>query len=556
LNHFAVLRIISVIVGVALTVLSFYISYKHERQQIYQKFVSEVDSIGASLELAVGRKIEVLASYRGFYETFGYTTEDGFEALTRNNQSFHPEIVAIKWAPLVRHSDRESFVEKVRIETSHPDYEITERIAGGESGIALEREEYYPIMYSVPETHTFPLGYDLASEIQTRTALQIAQWNDEPITSHPVKLGYEEISRGDNGGSVGNAGNEENEGQAKSNQDIYSYVISVPVFNPGWKSADDKPEYLAAFVLGLLDINTIFQEVIENDLGWDEMNAIALENLTGGDAVLDRVAALPGSEIDQDTSVHYQKKLAAIADLQWFLIAKPSKKYFAKHRSYYPYVLCLGLFIFTVLIEAYLRVLARMDKELQEMARVDGLTNVANRRRFFDQIKKEWSRAQRFGRPISVFIIDVDNFKKYNDNYGHLEGDRCLKEVAAELQAHVNRPADLLARYGGEEFAVLLPETSLDDARQVAEKCRAGIESLQIPHEQNESWGVVTISVGVAMMVPDKHNKFGKLLEQADKVMYMSKEGGRNKVSVAKKNKGIASSEDAEAENSKPSSVV
>ncbi len=518
MNHFTVLRIISVLVGAALTVLSFYLSYKHERQQIYQKFISEVDSIGSSLELELGRKIEVLSSFRGFYETFGYTTEDGFRALSRNTQGFHPEIRAIKWVPRVLNAERLDFVDTMRNENGVADYEITEILSGQNVNLvkAMMRDEYYPIMFSEPNTDDFPLGYDLASDLQTLSALEIAQWNDEAIASHPV------MSKRPDGTSV------------------HYFVISVPIFEQGWTSENDKPQYLTAFVLGLFDINEIFHEVVDNDWNWDTDNSIALENISGSDVMLSRVAELEGVNIDPDDAVHYQKQLEAVADLQWYLVAHPSKNYFVKHRSYYPYVLSLGLFIFTVLIEAYLRVLSRMDKELQEMARVDALTGVANRRRFFDQIKKEWSRAQRFGRPVSVFIIDVDNFKKYNDTYGHLEGDKCLREVAQELQSHINRPGDLLARYGGEEFAVLLPETSLDDARQVAEKCRAGIEGLQIPHEKNEQWGVVTISVGTSCGIPDKANGYADLLEMADQVMYDSKTGGRNKVSAIEQASGDA----------------
>ena len=138
----------------------------------------------------------------------------------------------------------------------------------------------------------------------------------------------------------------------------------------------------------------------------------------------------------------------------------------------------------------------------------------------------------RFGRPISAFLIDVDNFKKYNDTYGHIEGDRCLREVAQKLQEQVHRPGDQLARYGGEEFAVLLPETSLEDAVSVAERCRAAVEELNILHEKNANWGRVTISLGVASTIPDQDTEFSALLELADKVMYRSKESGRNKVSV------------------------
>jgi len=509
LNHFTILRIISVLVGAALTALSFYFSYQHERQKIYQKFTSEVDSIGSALELELGRKIEVLSSFRGFYEVSGYMSRTSFAAFARNMQSLHEGIPAILWVPLISASERDGFEVGLRNEGME-EFAIKEWSVTGDRQLELARaqDEYFPVAYSLPSMNEFPIGLDLFSDEGMRPIVVMAKWNDQPMSASPLNI---ETERGRS----------------------YAYIILLPVYNQGWSSDDDKPDFLAAYVVGLFDSRQIFQDAVEHAYYWDSSNFIALENVSWTDQVQFRVAALEGVNVDQGTDVYYQRQLELVADMKWYVVARPSKAYFIKHRSYYPYVLSLGLFVFTILIEAYLRVLARMDRELQEMARVDSLTGVANRRRFFDQIEREWSRAQRFGRPVSAFLIDVDNFKKFNDTYGHLEGDRCLKEIAAELQRHVNRPGDLLARYGGEEFAVLLPETNLADALQVAEKCRAGVQSLKIEHKKNENWGVNTISVGVACLVPDKGNEFATLLDAADKIMYESKANGRNRVTAA-----------------------
>jgi diguanylate cyclase (GGDEF)-like protein len=513
LNHFAVLRIISVIVGAALTVMSFWLSYKHERDQIYAQFKNEVDGIGATLVLEMAKKIEVLSSYRGYYEAFGYSTQEGFRALTRNTRNLHPEIVAVKWVPYVLDEDRQLFEEKMEME-GFSGFQIREYSMGGTRELipAIRQSFYFPVMYSEPaEADIMPLGYDMASDVGLRSLLDTARWNDQAISMYPVHFIREGTS-----------------------QKALAFVVAQPIYDTGWASEDDKYDYLQAFVIGMFDVEEVFLQVLDFSWEWSKDNYLSLEVLSGSDQRQDIIRTLEGSNLDESPDLLYDKQLETLADLQWYLVAKPSKNYFAKNRSWYPYILSLGLFIFTVLIEAYLRVLARMDKELQMMARIDGLTGVSNRRRFFDQIKKEWPRAQRFSRPISACIIDVDNFKKFNDTYGHLEGDKCLRDVAQELQTQVNRPGDMIARYGGEEFAILLPETALKDAVKVAEKCRQAVEDLKVRHDKNDSWGVVTISVGVSCMVPDESNDYGQLLEMADEVMYESKTSGRNRVSAVK----------------------
>ncbi|MEO5359821.1 MAG: diguanylate cyclase [Nitrospirota bacterium] len=133
---------------------------------------------------------------------------------------------------------------------------------------------------------------------------------------------------------------------------------------------------------------------------------------------------------------------------------------------------------------------------LSKLAAIDGLTGISNRRTFDDSYKKEWTRAVRMKSSLSLLLIDIDYFKLYNDNYGHIQGDLCLKKVAETLQACLKRPADLAARYGGEEFACLLPETNIDGIIQIGSHIRASVEALKIPHEQSLASKFVTISIG------------------------------------------------------------
>lgn len=166
--------------------------------------------------------------------------------------------------------------------------------------------------------------------------------------------------------------------------------------------------------------------------------------------------------------------------------------------------------------------------ELQRLATRDGLTGVANRRCFDDTLLAEWLRGTRDVKPLSLILVDVDHFKRYNDTFGHQGGDACLKKIAGAMVTSCLRSADLVARYGGEEFAAILPSTTISGALRVAERIRADIAALEMPHPGNEGVGHVSISLGVATIVPDRTLEMHELVEAADRALYAAKHAGRN----------------------------
>jgi diguanylate cyclase (GGDEF)-like protein/PAS domain S-box-containing protein len=179
--------------------------------------------------------------------------------------------------------------------------------------------------------------------------------------------------------------------------------------------------------------------------------------------------------------------------------------------------------------------LALLQRELEDLSFKDGLTGVANRRRFDVLLDVEWKAAQRSRTPLSLVLIDIDFFKQFNDHYGHVRGDDCLKRVAAALATGATRPRDIVARYGGEEFAVVLPETDAEGAAHVADVCRAAVLAEQIVHETSSVAAVVTVSMGCGTVVPPEGVKAAQFLEEVDRGLYRAKQAGRNQIVVVTK---------------------
>ncbi|WP_296947562.1 diguanylate cyclase [uncultured Massilia sp.] len=174
--------------------------------------------------------------------------------------------------------------------------------------------------------------------------------------------------------------------------------------------------------------------------------------------------------------------------------------------------------------------LARQRHMLERLANVDGLTELANRRRFDELYAMEWQRAQRNGWPLSVALLDIDCFKQYNDTYGHPAGDRALRAVARSTGTWLRRPADLAARYGGEELVLMMPQTTAVHARVAADELRAAVAALQIAHEGSLAAPVVTVSIGGATLGQDGMESAAELFEAADAQLYRAKQDGRNRV--------------------------
>lgn len=174
--------------------------------------------------------------------------------------------------------------------------------------------------------------------------------------------------------------------------------------------------------------------------------------------------------------------------------------------------------------------LAEANKHLKWLSLHDPLTKVANRRFFDHVLTQEWNRQRRHGKPLNLLLIDVDDFKAYNDFYGHQHGDDCLSRVASLLQQRVQRSSDFLCRYGGEEFAVILPMLSPEEAYQLAERLRLDVAEARLEHRASSTASYVTVSIGVASVIPSASSTATDLIVSADKKLYKAKSSGKNQV--------------------------
>ena len=181
------------------------------------------------------------------------------------------------------------------------------------------------------------------------------------------------------------------------------------------------------------------------------------------------------------------------------------------------------------------------NKELQRLAHLDGLTQVANRRSFDNCLAQEWRRLAREQQPLSLILCDVDFFKSYNDSYGHQAGDDCLRNIAGVISAVLKRPSDVVARYGGEEFAIILPNTPPEGATHVAKEIRAALQAMEITHVGSEVSQFVTLSIGIATSIPDASILPMTIVAEADQALYKAKLEGRDRIQIA--NNALTTSE-------------
>ena len=272
----------------------------------------------------------------------------------------------------------------------------------------------------------------------------------------------------------------------------------------------------------------------------NEMNIVVYKRVQQGNAALNLILMLPYSEITGPINKH-AREIFGLAGFVIILLGAgglalfKSQKQRAKLEIEARYLKQISNGAEALAAEMERRVefskqLEEANTQLKRLTLIDGLTGIANRRYFDEFLEKEWLRSMRDNKPISLIIGDIDFFKNYNDTYGHQAGDDCLKQVAAIINNMAQRPGDLAARYGGEEFAVILSGTDIKQAGVLAENANKKLRETRIPHSDSQAADYVTLSLGVASIIPRHGTKSYDLIKAADKSLYKAKNSGRNQV--------------------------
>lgn len=483
--------------------------YQAETDSIHRNFTAEVAQQALSFEREVLLNLEILFALKASVSLVENMTPDRFDALTEDILARSPAIQAFAWAEIVTPDTLAAF--EARMNDWYPDYRVTERDANGEVIPVAVRPQYAPVVMIEPiASNQAALGFDLASEPRRLSALLQAMESKEMVATAGITLVQEpDNQRG--------------------------FLVFSPQFLPP-ESADTSisDESSLVFVNGVFRVGELISQSVGIAFG-EQMQLQVVDRTRGAQEVL--FSSTPDENESWLTTRKVVHDLPDVAGRQWHFEVTPAASLYNERHSYVPWLVLGSGTVVVVLLVIYVLVTQRQThdlnvakSELERISLTDSLTGLANRRYFDQHLEQQWAQAVRQRGALSLVMIDIDNFKPYNDEYGHPEGDAALKQVAKTLRQVATRPLDLVARYGGEEFALILPDT--DDPVEIAQACRRRVEELGLRHEYSDVATVVTISAGVCTLYPSDSYEASQLTEWADDALYQAKEGGRNRVVV------------------------
>jgi diguanylate cyclase (GGDEF)-like protein len=485
-----------------------------QRQSIDQDFTAQVKTHARSIQREMELNVEALYSLKGLFDGSEDVTAEEFRLAASTLLFRHGDILSFEWIPLVSHENRALVEAELRQRV--PQAVFTEPAPSGGLVEAGSREFYFPSAYVEPiDDRMHHLGFDHAFEPTRRDLLIRSRDNDALSLSSKILM----------------------PNQADG---VNSVLLTLPIYKGPTTTLGQRRDSFMGAVAAQVDLQQLIRTALDASERW--IDSYEILDVTEDD---DHTTLLHFGNPERKGA--FTQSIRAIGGRSWVMQADIDPEIYLYRQTFMPVLVLVagtglfGILAFTLyqsnrqnkLIEAEViertRSLDEANKKLSQLSTTDDLTGLQNRRSADNNFRIEWQRHIRDGAKLSVMMIDIDYFKHYNDTYGHLAGDQCLKAVANSLDAEINRPADTIARYGGEEFLAILPNTA-EDSETVAERCRSSVERLRIAHERSTISDYVTISIGVATMVPDKTIDMMDLIEMADRALYEAKAQGRNRV--------------------------
>ncbi|MCL1036754.1 diguanylate cyclase [Shewanella submarina] len=501
--------------------LSALLSWKLQHDQelyIDARFQHESQLQAEALHREIQVSLESLYSLSALLTDKSAPSRAEFHFTARQVINRHPGVQALEWIPRVKLAKKSDLEEQQK--QRYPGFTFTELDKNNNLQPVEERPEYFPVYFVEPLIgNENAFGFDLASNPVRLSALNNARDNASPSASAPLSL-------------------------VQGNSQSSGILAFLPHYQGMPVTLDARRENLQGFVLGVFYIDEIFD--ISSMPSIASNIQFRLTDITTEPEEAPFFISQPLAPYTLADDYSKTQLLPLIWGRQWVIESIPTQGYIDSKQAPYAGIILLVGITFTLLTNLYIYLLSKrtrlierevksrtaelneMNRKLQQIARIDELTSLYNRRGFEEFYAREWQRAVRNKTTISVIIFDVDHFKRFNDKYGHLAGDHCLEAVASILSRHAKRPGDLVARLGGEEFVVLLTDT--ENPQTVAEDCRHGVACMKLRHEDSPVADIVTISAGFTSISPEAGIPRDLALEQADKALYMAKESGRNRV--------------------------
>lgn len=497
-----------IFVGIIFSFLVALRVYEIETKAIEKNFEKEVEGQVALLNQEILLNIEVLRGLKILFDSSDFVSQKEFNIATSEILSLHKSIKALEWIPRIYKEERKAF-ERER-KKYFPNYEIVKKSSIGVMEVVEEKDVYFPISYLEPYIgNETALGFDLSSNKIRYDTLKKSMEKNLVLASDSIKL----IQDGSNASLV-----------------VMPYYSEVSI------TKVQREKNLKGFLLGVFNVNDIFANALKNN---------SAKNFVLELMYLDKSRYFYKVEKSLTDNYTYYLDFNTLPGQKLIVKASPKQGYIESRRDYTPIIVFIIGVLFSMTAGKYtmsiityseemekqvnLRTkdLNEANKRLEELSKIDGLTKVYNRRYFDETYDKEFKIALRNSQSLALLMIDIDYFKNYNDVYGHIQGDKCLIEVANCISNSFHRTSDLVARYGGEEFVVVLPNTN--DVEYICKNLLKAIKNLNIEHKDSKVDNIISVSIGAKVISKvDFSITQNEFLEGADKALYKAKESGRN----------------------------